>query len=43
MVMGPLEPLALISAVGAGAVTVTEHVAFWVPLVTVTVLVPAVE
>jgi hypothetical protein len=42
-VIGPFELLAFMSGVGAGAVTVTEQVAFWLPLVTVTVFVPVVE
>lgn len=41
--IGPFEPLALMSAVGVGAVTVTEQEADFPALVTVTVLVPAVE
>ena len=41
--IGPFEPLALMSAVGAGAVTVTLQVSVRLPLVTVTVLAPVVE
>lgn len=41
--IGPFEPFAFISAVGAGAVTVTAQVSVRLPLVRVTVLAPAVE